>query len=198
MNDTIEIPPIETERLKLCSISTAFLRELAKPNMESARNLVEYTIPKNCSISGHSQISRRLEMIETNPLQRPWMYRAIVRKGDNTMVGFISFHHMAPDPDIAEYTKMGTELGYTIEKEFRRMGYAKEAAIGMMEWAHQNHNVSDFILTICPSNEPSLRLAESMNFRIVGKHDDPIDGLEHVTQASIDQVVRTKKTYRTG
>ena len=35
-----------------------------------------------------------------------------------------------------------------------------------------------------------------MNFEIVGKHDDPIDGLELVMKAEIERILKTKKAYQ--
>ena len=55
------------------------------------------------------------------------------------MLGHISFHHKAPDPDLLEYSERGAELGYTIEPEYRRHGYDRESAISMMEWAGREH-----------------------------------------------------------
>ena len=124
-------------------------------------------------------------------MQQPWMYRAIVRKHDNQMVGFISFHHKAPDPELLAYARFAAELGYTIEQGYRRKGYAKESAIGMMEWAYTNFDVRDFILTIDPENVPSLNMARSMNFKIVGKKEDPVDGMELVLKGEIDQILKT-------
>ena len=189
------IEPIETNRLMLYSLSIGFLRSLSEGSIGSAQQQVEYLVPKDCSLLRHRQIDRRLKMIVADPMQHPWMYRAIVRKGDNQMVGFISFHHKAPDPDLSEYCGLGAELGYTIEEEYRRKGYAKESAIGMMEWAHDNFGVRDCILTIDPENHPSLRMAEAMNFEVVGEHVDPVDGLELVMKADIDRILETKRAY---
>lgn len=112
------------------------------------------------------------------------------------MVGFISFHHKAPDPDLTEFSELGVELGYTVEQAFRRKGYAKESAIAMMDWANREFGVRDFVLTISPENHPSLEMAESMNFETIGEWDDPIDGLEFVMKAEIDQILKTKKAYQ--
>ncbi len=193
---TESIQPINTDRLILHCLSVEFLRNLSEGGIASARRLVDYSVPVDCSLLGHRQIDRRLKMIDADPSQHPWMYRAIVRKDDKQMIGFISFHHKAPDPDLSEYADLGAELGYTIEQEYRRKGYAKKSAIGMMGWANREFGVRDFVLTISPENHPSLKMAESMNFENVGEWDDPIDGLEFVMKAKIDQILKTKKAYQ--
>nr|MCH9687218.1 GNAT family N-acetyltransferase [Deltaproteobacteria bacterium] len=128
-----------------------------------------------------------------DPSQHPWMYRAIVRRHDGELLGHVSFHHKAPDPDLSRHGVTGAELAYTIESTHRRRGYAKEAAIGMMEWASREFDVRDFVLTISPDNLPSLRMAESMGFRIIGEQDDPVDGLEFVMKADIDRVLESNR-----
>ncbi len=138
---TENIQPIETDRLRLNSLSVEFLRLISESRIDCAQREVDYSVPQDCSLFHHRQINHRLKMIEADPLQHPWMYRAIVRKDDNRMIGFISFHKKAPDPNLSEYCENGAELGYTIEPDYRRQGYAKESAIAMMEWAYSNLGV---------------------------------------------------------
>ena len=88
------------------------------------------------------------------------------------------------------------ELGYTIEPDYRRNGYAKESAIAMMEWAWREHRVRTFFLSIGPENVPSMRMAESMNFRKVGERQDDIDGLEYTMTAEIEEILEGKKAYQ--
>ena len=50
----------------------------------------------------------------------------------------------------------------------------------MMEWARHENGVEDFVLSVSPDNVPSLALARSMGFEVVGEQMDEIDGLEYV------------------
>jgi [ribosomal protein S5]-alanine N-acetyltransferase len=101
------------------------------------------------------------------------------------MVGHTSFHHKAPDPDLAIYADVAAELGYTIESAYRRRGYATESARAMMQWAHTTHGVETFILSISPENTASLKLAESLHFHKIAERMDDVDGLELVFKATI-------------
>ena len=160
-------------------------------NIGGAEAAGGFVIAPDCSLSGKVWVEHRLKMIEEDPGQRPWMYRAIVRKSDNVMVGYISFHHKVPDPDLLGYSNRGIELGYTIEPQYRRLGYAKESALAMMEWAYR-HQVEDFFLSISPDNIPSLKLAESMGFRKIDERMDEIDGIEYLFRAAIDDIRRQR------
>ena len=95
------------------------------------------------------------------------------------MVGHISFHHKAPDPDVREYSEHAVELGYAIEEGYRRNGYARESALGMIGWAIEQ-KVYTFVLSISPANIPSTRMAESMGFKKCSERMDESDGLEYV------------------
>ena len=188
----IKIPSIDTVRLSLVSMSMEFLRLMIERDYEAAGKMGGFSISDDYSLPIF-RTERRLGMIEKVSDQHPWMYRSIVRKEDKRMIGHISFHHKAPDPDLLKYSDLAAELAYTIEPDYRRKGYARESAIAMMEWANQTHGVCDFFLSISPTNLPSLRLADSMNFRKIGERQDPLDGLEYFLRAEIEEVLKAKK-----
>ena len=187
----VQLQAIETDRLVLVSMTKRFLSALSESDLDLAQSSVEFAVSRPCSLAGSRFIGRRLELIEKDPSQHAWMYRAVVRKSDHQMLGHISFHHKAPDPDLLEYSELAAELGYTIEPEYRRHGYAKESAVAMMEWAGREHGVRDFILSISPDNAPSLALARSMGFQVVGEQMDDIDGLEYVMNATLECILRS-------
>jgi RimJ/RimL family protein N-acetyltransferase len=187
-----EVPAILTNRLKLISLARECLLAMLNGDYVTAGAFCEFTVSPDSSLLRHSSIQRRLAMIERDPDQHPWMYRAIVRKSDNVMVGHISFHHKAPDPDLIEYSGHAAELGYAIDVVHRRKGYARESALAMMEWANRQ-KVETFCLSISPENMPSLRLAESMGFRKMSERMDETDGLEYVYIADMNTIRRQAK-----
>jgi [ribosomal protein S5]-alanine N-acetyltransferase len=177
--ESTHIAAIETSRLNLLSMPTACLQALAVGDYLQAHIAGGFVVDPDCSLLNDEWVGRRLRMIEADPEQHAWMYRAIIRKSDRVMVGHISFHHKAPDPFLLEYSRCGAELGYTIEAPYRRQGYATESALAMMDWARQR-NVEDFFLTISPQNIPSIKLAESMQYRKIGELMDETDGIEYL------------------
>lgn len=174
---------IQTERLRLVSMSPRMLRMLLHGDLESAATLGEFHITAPCSLTGQSWVEDRCNMIEEDRAQHPWMNRAIVRKHDNRMIGHIGFHHKAPDPLLTTYSAHAVELGYSVDAAYRRQGYAWESAFALMAWAHREFAVEDFVVSIRPDNDPSLRLASAMGFQRVGEHIDEVDGLEWVMKA---------------
>jgi RimJ/RimL family protein N-acetyltransferase len=175
----MDAPLVLTNRLKLILLTTECLCAFFRGEYLRASALGGFTVAPECTLLGHPSMKRRLAMISADSEQHPWMYRAIVRKDDNLMVGHISFHHKAPDPDLLVYSNNAAELGYAIESSYRRNGYARESALAMMGWAI-NQNVDTFILSISPDNIPSIRMAESMGFKKISERMDETDGLEYV------------------
>jgi len=125
-------------------------------------------------------IELRFKQIVRNPEYQPWSLRAIKLREKNTMVGHIGFHTPPGATYLQPFAPNGVEFGFTIFPEFRRNGYAREASLALMEWAYQQHSVSEFILTISPDNTPSRKLAQSLGFMKIGSHLDEVDGVEDI------------------
>ena len=98
------------------------------------------------------------------------------------MVGNIGFH-TAPNAEyLRPYSPGGVEFGYTVEPPFRRQGYAREASLALMRWAHEEHNVTRFVVSIRPDNIASQALAAGLGFARIGSHIDEVDGLEEILE----------------
>lgn len=96
------------------------------------------------------------------------------------MIGLIRFHN---SPDLhadKPYRKGAVELGYCIFSNYRRKGYAREAILGVINWAAEGFCVHRFIASVSPENSPSLALVQSFGFIKIDEVIDEIDGLEYV------------------
>ena len=122
----------------------------------------------------------RLTQVQRDPAYEPWLPRAISLRQTQTMIGFLGFH-TALDPEyLRQLAPGGVEFGYTIFPLFRQNGYAKEASQALMTWAQQQRQVTHFILSISPTNQPSLRIAKHFGFVKIGSQIDEEDGLEDI------------------
>jgi RimJ/RimL family protein N-acetyltransferase len=119
--------------------------------VEESAALIDAILPDGWpDADARRRLEMRLGQMVLSPESREWLLRAIVRRDDRHVVGIINFHGVPNDAGQAE-------LGYTIFEPYRRLGYASEAASAMMSWARQMHDITDFIVSISPNNEPSLR-----------------------------------------
>jgi len=170
---------IQSNRLDLVLLdSKAFQYSLAEDS-DAIKNYLGIGVPPDW-FAAKELMELRYQQILHTPDYQPWSLRAIVLREKGLMIGHIGFHTQPGASYLHPYAPNGVEFGFTIFSDFRRNGYAKEASLALMEWAHQQQAVSEFILTISPNNIPSLRLAQSLGFKKIGSHVDEVDGVEDI------------------
>jgi RimJ/RimL family protein N-acetyltransferase len=175
--ETVDI--IHSPRLELIALSPDFLRASLGGDLETASRLVNLSVPRDW-LDAKWLMDIRLPKLLSDPALEPWLLRAIGLRKTRTMVGFIGFHSRPGAEYLKPYAPDGVEFGYTIFPDYRKNGYASEAAQALMEWAAREHGVKRFVVSISPTNEPSLRLARKFGFRKVGSVTDPEDGVEDI------------------
>ena len=170
---------IHTPRLDLIALSPDFLRASIRGDLKSASQLIDLVIPEEW-LDAQWLMEMRLAKMRENPALEPWLLRAIALRETRTMVGFIGFHTLPGPEYLNQYAPGSVEFGYTIFSEYRRRGFASEAAEALMDWATREYHVRRFIVSISPTNEPSLRVAQKFGFRKVGSFTDPEEGPEDI------------------
>lgn len=175
------VTSIFTARLELRHLPQAFLEATAAGRVMELDGL---SIPDDWWQERAIAAWRAADM-RADAGYRPWSLRAIVESATGVMAGFCGFH-TAPDPPYLEERDGGVELAYSVFPPFRRRGFATEAAEGMMDWACAEHGVRQFVVSIDPENEASMRVASKLGFVQVGQHMDPVDGLEFVYLRRVD------------
>jgi ribosomal-protein-alanine N-acetyltransferase len=170
---------IHTARLDLVPFTAEFLHASLDGDLATAEELLGVPLPATWPESPDT-LARRLKQLEADSSLQPWLLRAIVLRDEQTLVGHIGFHE-APGPEhYRDIAPGAAEFGYNIYEPYRRRGYAREAALALMDWAHREHGVPRFVLTISPDNLPSQALAANLGFVRIGSHIDEIDGLEDI------------------
>ena len=170
---------IHSPRLELIALSSDFLRMSLRDDLESASRLIDLSVPRDW-LEAKWLMELRLAKIRANPALEPWLLRAIGLRETRTMIGFIGFHTLPGAEYLNSYAPGSVEFGYTIFPDYRKKGYASEAAQALMDWGRREHGVTRFVVSISPENEPSLRLARKFGFRKVGTVTDPEDGVEDI------------------
>jgi RimJ/RimL family protein N-acetyltransferase len=170
---------IHSSRLDLIALSPEFLRASIDADLQAASSLIGLDIPSDW-LEAKWLMEMRLTKIRENPVLESWLLRAVGLRETGTMIGFIGFHTLPGPEYLNPYAPGSVEFGYTIFEEYRGQGYASEAVQALMDWAAREHGVTRFVVSISPTNEPSLRVAQKFGFRKVGSFDDPEDGPEDV------------------
>ena len=181
---------ISSKRLDLISMTPSFLRASLEQNVRQAERILGFALPEGWP--EHTDVlSLRLRQLEADATLQPWLLRGIVLRSDAVVVGHIGFHTAPGAPYLRQYSPAGVEFGFTIFPQYRRRGYAREASVALMRWAHEVHGVTSFVLSIRPDNKESQSLARSLGFTRIGSHLDEVDGWEDVLEY---QQVQTSPT----
>jgi RimJ/RimL family protein N-acetyltransferase len=158
---------VRSERLDLVVMPLALLDALVDGKASRARELVDYTMPIEFPGTAAEVLDLRRVQLAADPTRLPWSVRAIVRRNDRVMIGFVNFHGPPGVNDIEAAD--AAELGWTVFSEHRRQGYATETARRLMDWARDEHGVRRFISSTTPENAPSLRVHDKLGFRRTGQ-----------------------------
>ena len=173
-----EVPTIRTPRLELVSMSIPFMRVLVDRDHAAAEREIGAKIPEDLPDQLERFVRYRLGQLDVDPTILRWLARAMIltdESGARTVIGTIGFHG-APD----EHGRL--EVGYRIEPEYRRQGYATEAVRAIFDWAVAEQGVHRFIASIRPANQASLGLVAQFGFVQTGTQIDEVDGLELVLE----------------
>jgi len=166
-------------RVRIIQLDAATLAALAAGDLDEARR----TSPVELTpwLAGPDSVStwrfRARQAVET-PDDLPWVTGILWADDQERPVGKAGFHG-APDADGM------VEVGYAIEPEHRRQGYARAALDNLLERARREPDVKTLRATISPTNTASLGLIGEYPFDEVGEQWDDEDGLEIIYEISV-------------
>jgi ribosomal-protein-alanine N-acetyltransferase len=173
---------IQTDRLDLVSMTPEFLRASIDGDVAEASRILQISLPADWPGENRPNLLIRLKQLENDPALQPWLTRAMRLQATGAMVGMIGFHGVPGVEYPCPVSAGAAEFGFRVFPEYRRQGYAREAAVALMHWAVTQQRVTDFVVTIRPDNVASQRLARGLGFVRRGFHIDEVDGVEDVLE----------------
>ena len=84
------------------------------------------------------------------------------------------------------------EVGYSIDPQFRRQGYARAALLALLGRARLEPGVATVRASVSPGNVASRDLVLSSGFVQVGQQEDDEDGLELVYEVTVGSAAGTR------
>jgi ribosomal-protein-alanine N-acetyltransferase len=165
--------------VRIVQLSAQTLAALA--DGEVARAQATSPVPLNDYLTGsdcRAVWTRRARQVVETPEDLAWVTGVIWDEEAQMAVGRAGYHG-APDPEGM------VEVGYGIDPEFRRRGYARAALVALIERARSEPNVHTLRATISPDNEPSLELIRQFDFVENGEQWDEEDGLEIIYEIPV-------------
>ena len=81
------------------------------------------------------------------------------------------------------------EIGYHIRRDKQRMGYAKEAAAAVRDWAFANTDYPALYSYCKYTNEPSYKTAEAIGMHFEKEYLDEVNEVTHVSVIRREEVI---------
>jgi RimJ/RimL family protein N-acetyltransferase len=163
-----------TPRVELVQLGAATLRALADGDLAAADRSAP--VPLTAYLAGPEcrgvWALRAVQVVE-DPRSAGWVTRIVWDPERRLAVGRAGYHG-PPDG-----TGM-VEVGYSIDPQFRRQGYARAALLALLDRAEREPGVTTVRASISPGNVASRNLVLSHGFLEVGEQEDDEDGLEIV------------------
>jgi len=155
-------------------MSPEFMQASLDGELQRAAALIGARLPPAWPGPTARTMRRRLLQLAADPAEQPWLLRAMLtRSSPPNLVGRIGFH--AP-PDA----RGALEIGYAVEPDARRQGFATEAVEALLDWATREHGIRHFVASVAPTNVPSLAVVRKFGFVPTGSQWDDEDGKELV------------------
>ncbi|MCO5220165.1 MAG: GNAT family N-acetyltransferase [Thermomicrobiales bacterium] len=164
-------------KVELAILSASVLQALVAGSIDRAGVLFGRQLPPSF-LDHHGLWEYRLAQVEVDPTVINWLVRAVIDPETGDIVGHAGFHG---PPDNAGMV----EIGYTIEPEFRRRGYARATVAALIDYAASDPDVTTIRASVSPDNAASLATIRPFGFTHVGEQMDEIDGLELIFEVAI-------------
>jgi len=141
---------IETERLFLLCLMPEEIESIVSGDLERLSLLTGVCFRADDPKLGVDW-SWHLNALRADCNEVAWRVRVIVERSSSTVVGSINLKGQPIDGDV--------EIGWGLNDDARRKGYATEASAAVIRWVGQQAGVSSISATVPDDNYPSQRVA---------------------------------------
>lgn len=109
------------------------------------------------------------EYLKSHPSAFGWWTYLFIHKSDRTLIGLGGFK--------GEVNAEGmVEIGYAIAPGYRRRGLAREASLGMIDYAFAHPKIARVDAHTLPERNASTGVLEKVRMKHLGTVNDPDDG----------------------
>jgi RimJ/RimL family protein N-acetyltransferase len=164
-------------KIELALLSASVLEALNAGSIDRASAEFGRQLPP--SFLDHTSLwGYRIAQVREDPSVLRWLVRAVVDANTQEIVGHAGFHGPPDESGMVE-------IGYTIEPDFRRRGYARATVAALIDYASAEPGVTRVRASISPDNDASLATIRPFGFVQVGEQMDEIDGLELIWELGV-------------
>ena len=168
-----------TPRVEILQLDAAALRALADGDQAAAERTSP--VPLSPYLAGPEcrrvWAIRAVQVIE-DPPAAAWVTGIVWDPERQLAVGRAGYHG-PPDSEGM------VEVGYSIDPQYRRRGYARAALLALLARAAADPGVRTFRATISPDNVASRDLVLAHGLVVTGEQEDDEDGLEIIYEVAV-------------
>ena len=168
-----------TPRVELVPLDAATLQALGDGAAEAAERSAP--IPLTPWLTGEECRGTwrlRARQVVSDPASAAWITCVVWDPDRRLAVGRAGFHGRPDDAGMVE-------VGYSIDPQFRRQGYARAALRELIDRAAREPGVRTVRASVSPANVASRDLVLSEGFVAVGEQTDDEDGPEIVYERTV-------------
>ena len=174
-----------TSPVRILQLDAGTLRALADGDLAAADRtspvpLTSYLAGLEC----RSAWARRARQVVEDPASAGWITGVVWDPDRRLAVGRAGFHGPLDDTGMVE-------VGYSIDPQHRRQGYARAALRALVDRATREPGVTTVRASVSPDNVASRDLVLSEGFVAVGEQMDEEDGLEIVYEVGVGSSSQT-------
>jgi RimJ/RimL family protein N-acetyltransferase len=169
-----------TPHVQIVQLDAAALRGLGDGDQAAAERTAP--VPLSPYLAGpecRRVWEMRAEQVVEDPPSAAWVTGVVWDPERRLAVGRAGYHG-PPDADGM------VEVGYSVDPQYRRQGYARAALRALLARARAEPDVRTFRATISPDNVASRDLVLAHGLVEVGEQWDDEDGLEIVYELPLD------------
>jgi len=159
-----------TKSVRFVELTSTAMRALLADDLAAARAETGYELGDAFLTDAAKWLWQyRVDQLTADPTSIGWLVKLVL--SEPGVVGYAGFHG---PPDAAGMV----EIGYTVDPQYRRQGYARAIVAALLELAAGKPEVHTVRASISPTNAASLATIAGFGFLEAGEQWDEEDGLE--------------------
>lgn len=159
-----------TKSVRFVELTSTAMRALLADDLAAARAETGYELGDAFLTDAAKWLWQyRVDQLAADPTSIGWLVKLVL--SEPGVVGYAGFHG---PPDAAGMV----EIGYTVDPQYRRQGYARAIVTALLELAASKPEVHTVRASISPTNAASLATIAGFGFLEAGEQWDEEDGLE--------------------
>ena len=166
-----------TKSVRFVELTSTAMRALLADDLAAARAETGYELGDAFLTDAAKWLWQyRVDQLDADPTSIGWLVKLVL--SEPGVVGYAGFHG---PPDAAGMV----EIGYTVDPQYRRQGYARAIVAALLELAASKPEVHTVRASISPTNAASLATIAGFGFLEAGEQWDEEDGLELLFERAV-------------